>query len=36
LGDNVTVGANSVVNSEFPSNVVIAGSPAKIIKNLNI
>lgn len=35
LGDNVTVGANSVVTKSFPSNVVIAGCPAKVIKQLN-
>lgn len=35
LGDNVTVGANSVVTKSFPSNVVIAGCPARIIKHLN-
>ena len=34
LGDNVVVGANSVVTKSFPSNVVIAGCPAKIIKTL--
>lgn len=34
LGDNVTVGANSVVTKSFPSNVVLAGVPAKIIKTL--
>lgn len=34
LGDNVTVGANSVVTKSFPSNVVIAGVPAKVIKTL--
>ena len=32
LGDNVIVGANSVVTRDFPSDVVIAGNPAKIIK----
>ena len=31
LGDNVIVGANSTVTKSFPDNVVIAGSPAKII-----
>lgn len=31
LGDNVIVGAGSVVKGNFPDNVVIAGNPAKII-----
>jgi acetyltransferase-like isoleucine patch superfamily enzyme len=34
LGDNVTVGANSVVTKSFGPNVVIAGCPARIIKTL--
>ena len=32
LGDNVVVGSGAVVTKSFPSNVVIAGNPAKIIK----
>lgn len=28
------IGANACVGKNFPSNVCIAGSPAKIIKNL--
>lgn len=36
LGDNVTVGAGSLVNKSFPSNVVIGGVPAKIIKKVVI
>ena len=33
LGDNVSIGANSLVNKSFPDgNVMIAGAPAKIIK----
>jgi maltose O-acetyltransferase len=34
LGDNVIVGANAVVTKSFPSNVIIAGVPAKIIAEL--
>lgn len=33
LGDNVSVGANSVVNNSFNSNCMIAGSPARFIKD---
>jgi acetyltransferase-like isoleucine patch superfamily enzyme/uncharacterized membrane protein YbhN (UPF0104 family) len=31
LGDNTIVAAGSVVNRRFPSNVIIAGSPAKVV-----
>lgn len=31
LGDNLAIGANSVVNKSFAGNCVIAGCPAKII-----
>lgn len=34
LGDNVVVGANSVVTKSFPSNVIIAGVPAKVIREI--
>lgn len=34
LGDNVIVAANAVVTKSFPSDVVIGGIPAKIIKYL--
>ena len=35
LGDNVIVAANAVVNKSFPSNCLIGGVPAKIIKQLD-
>ena len=34
LGNNVVVGAGSVVHGKFPDNVIIAGNPAKIVKYL--
>jgi serine O-acetyltransferase len=33
IGDKVTIGAGSVVTRDFPSNVTIAGNPAKIISD---
>lgn len=35
LGNNVIVGAGSVVSGKFPNNVIIAGNPAKVIKYLS-
>lgn len=32
IGDNVTIGANAVVTKSIPSNCVVCGNPAKIIK----
>ena len=34
IGCGVTVGANSVVTHSFPDNCIIAGTPARIIKNI--
>ena len=35
IGDNVTVGANSVVTKSFPSNCIVGGCPAKLIREIN-
>ena len=32
IGDNTIVGAGSVVKGKIPSNVIIAGNPARIVK----
>lgn len=34
IGNNVAIGSNSVVVKNIPSNCVVAGIPARIIKNL--
>lgn len=34
IGDNVIIGAGAVVTKSFGSNLVIAGNPAKIIREL--
>lgn len=34
ISDNVIIGANSYIDKDVPSNVVVAGSPAKIIRYL--
>src|SRR5699024_2703000 len=33
IGNNVAIGANAVVLKDVPSNVTVAGIPAKIISN---
>ena len=32
IGNNVTIGAGSVVTKDIPDNAVVAGVPAKIIR----
>lgn len=34
IGDNVTIGAGSVVTHDIPSNTVAVGNPCKVIKQL--
>ena len=34
IGDNVTIGAGSVVTKDIPSNSVAVGNPARVIKTL--
>ena len=35
IGDGVVIGANSVVTSDVPDNVIVAGVPAKVLKKYN-
>lgn len=34
FGDNVVIGAGSVVNKDIPSNCVAVGNPCKVIKKM--
>ena len=34
IGDNVTIGAGSVVTHDIPANVVAAGNPCRVIKEI--
>ena len=35
VGDNVIIGANSVVTADIPDNSVAVGVPAKVIRRTN-
>ncbi len=35
IGDNVVIGAGSIVNKDIPSNVVAAGNPCRVIKKIS-
>ena len=34
IGDNVIIAPNSVVQKNIPSNVIVGGIPAKVIKEI--
>ena len=36
IGNNVTIGAGSVVTKDIPDNVVAVGNPCKVIKFIEI
>jgi maltose O-acetyltransferase len=36
IGDNAVIAAGAVVNKDVPTNTVVAGVPAKVIKSFNI
>jgi maltose O-acetyltransferase len=35
IGENTVIGAGSVVTKSIPANVVAAGNPCKVIRNLD-
>lgn len=35
IGENAIVGAGSVVTKDVPPNAVVAGNPAKVLRNIN-
>jgi len=35
IGNGVVVGANSVITRDIPDNVIVAGTPARIVKRFN-
>ncbi|SHL95887.1 galactoside O-acetyltransferase [Anaerosporobacter mobilis DSM 15930] len=35
IGDNVVVGAGSIVTKDLPSNVIAIGNPCKVIREVN-
>ena len=35
IGNNVIIAANSVVIKDVPNNSIVAGAPAKVVKNIN-
>lgn len=36
VGNNVIIGANSVVTNDVPDNAIVAGAPAKVLRYRNV
>ena len=36
VGNNVIIGANAVVNKDVPDNCIVAGVPARVIRNVDV
>lgn len=36
IGENSIVGANAVVTKDVPSNTIVGGNPAKVIKTIDV
>ena len=34
IGDNTVIGAGSIVTKNIPSNVIAAGNPCKVLRNI--
>jgi len=34
IGDNTVIGAGSVVNRDIPANVIAAGNPCRVIREI--
>ena len=34
IGNNVIIGANSLINKDVPDNCVVAGNPARVVMSL--
>ena len=36
IGENSIIGANAVVTKDVPSNTIVGGNPAKVIKTIDV
>ena len=35
IGDNAIIGANSVITHDVPSNAIVAGAPARVLRYID-